>query len=433
VRALGAESVEGWLGRSTRRVVASGADVHRGLQSAFAMAFEAGQVLGGRFRLVSRIGEDALGEIWRATDRVPTSAVEIRTVTPKVPVSRNAIETFLGEMRTACALRHRASMRVIDVGQGWFATEALSGESLEDVLERRSKISPPAALHLIAELAEAVAEAHALGLLHRRIHPRSVILHVENEGAASVKLVDFGRERLLRSSSAPEATKESDVWALGVMLFRCITGQLPFATAADSATQADVDRILGERVRDPAALCIVRVCLRLAREERVTAEDLADRAQLAGGTQTGGWNDVETMTRREPEKIAPLFAPPAARRESNEPARPPPPYEGVLDALFARPKLAIALLLVVGGTVAGARHFTSARRPALPHVIADRAPAIVPKAPEVVVAPPKATNCVATPTPPVVTSATPVAAPPPKRAWKPPPAKKPIDDDNPYE
>src|SRR5689334_13068204 len=111
------------------------------------MAFEAGQLLGGRFRLVHRIGEDALGEIWRGTDRVPGSEVDIRSVTPNVPVSRAAIETFLGEMRTASALRHRATARVLDVGQSgsvrWFATESLRGESLQDVLARRNAIPPP--------------------------------------------------------------------------------------------------------------------------------------------------------------------------------------------------------------------------------------------------------------------------------------------------
>jgi serine/threonine-protein kinase len=401
------------------------------------MAFEAGQLLGARFRLVNLLGEGALGEVWRGTDRVPSRQVAIRMVTPNAPVARDAIDTFLGEMRTACELRHRATAKVFEVGHSvggvpWFATELLRAESLEEVLERRTMISPGAALRLITELAEALSEAHALGLVHRGLHPRSVMLNLEDEGSVSVKLVDFGRERLFASAKGPEsrmqgyrsvelslgarATKESDVWALGVMLFRCITGRLPFNSLADTATQSSIERVLEEGLEDPSVLRIVRDCLRPARDQRISAEEVADRAQLAGWTTRGGWNDVEKMVRisesfLDPQRfgqvghsqtIPGIFALP--RTDDPIVVRPPvisePPraveaaplpsvpvsetvrsfrrYDGVLDVWAARRRLALAALLgvsaVIGGMLGAASHPAGARHAhTAPRVVEERA------------------------------------------------------------
>lgn len=411
------------------------------------MMLEAGQVLGARFRLVHWIGEDALGEVWRASDRVPSRLVDLRVMT-KASVARDVVEGFVAEMRTARGLRHRAMARVIEVGAEasgvpWLATEVLRGESLQAVLVRRDVISPPAALKLIAELAECVAELHTLGLVHRGIQPRSVMLHVEPDATASAKLVDLGLERFFVSSNesrmdgyrsvelslgAP-ATRASDVWALGVLLFRCLTGRLPFATLADTTTQPDLERMLRERVEDPSVIRLVRDCLRPARDERISAGELADRAQLLGSTSLGGWDDVvepKVRVAQLPEPVAAIGEAPHHDRAS-EPVRPPRPYEGLLDG--TRRKRVLAALLAVGATVAVVR--ATHERPGLPYVIADRVAAVEAK-PHEVIAPAVPTNCASPPPVPAVASvSTPPAKPLPPKPAAPKP-KPPLDDDNPY-
>src|SRR5262249_29510484 len=126
------------------------------------MSFERGLLLGARFRLVNRIGVGTLGELWRAVDRVPTKPIAIRLVRPSVPVASAALEGFGADSAAAMALRHSSIAKVLAVGDSdgipWAATELLLAETLESLLARRRAILPGAALRLISDLGEAIAE-----------------------------------------------------------------------------------------------------------------------------------------------------------------------------------------------------------------------------------------------------------------------------------
>jgi serine/threonine protein kinase len=277
------------------------------------MELEAGLLLGERYRLVNRIANGALGELWRAADRVPRCWVALRRITSHAE-NRTGLDSFLGEMRLLRAVRHPAVAKIVGVSSrsapfGWVASELLQGETLDQLLERRGSIVSGGALRLISELARGLAEVHALGIAHRGIQPRSIILHREPTGGITSKLVDFGAIRLLGSGpttayTSPEQHSRrapidaaSDVWSLGVLLFRCVTGRLPFGSS-EEVNDAVISAILeDEGDLDSGTRSLIADCLRRAPDQRPDALELADRAQLAAWTAIGGYRDLEKMVR----------------------------------------------------------------------------------------------------------------------------------------
>ncbi|MBI2389570.1 MAG: protein kinase [Deltaproteobacteria bacterium] len=283
------------------------------------MGLETGLLLGERFRLVNRLSRGRFGELWRGADRVPTRPIAIRVVGP--PTSE--AEAWFEELRATRALRHRNVAQVLGVGRTgddaaspvWIASELLVGETLMDLLDRRGTLPVGAALQLCADLAEALAEAHARGIVHQAIDPRSIILHRENDGTITAKLVDFGRGRWL-AATAPlpldpyrcptvvagdrRVDPSLDIWALGVLLVRCVSGRPPLSAQSEVAFVAQARRlgealealIADERVRRVAA-----ACLSASRGDRPDAARLADRARCAASIAVGGWSALERMAR----------------------------------------------------------------------------------------------------------------------------------------
>jgi len=273
------------------------------------MTFSRGQLIANRFRLINPIGRGALGELWRAVDRVPDRQIAIRRVGRFEPL---AVRRMLDEVDASRALRERCVARVhragmFDDGTGFIATELLVSESLDELLARRRVIPPGAALTLVAELAAALAQAHERKLAHGAISPGAILLHRDERGAVTPKLTDFGRVALLGSADGyaspeqlgdePGARYASDVWALGVLLFRCVTGEQPFCRRTDpfEAQRIVRDADLPDPIRNT-----LYGALEPDREARVTAAELAVTAQLAAWRARGGFVDLEKMVRIDP-------------------------------------------------------------------------------------------------------------------------------------
>jgi eukaryotic-like serine/threonine-protein kinase len=200
-------------------------------------------ILGGRYRLLERLAVGWMSEVWTAHDLELDRRVAVKLL------GRDADpERFEREARAAAALSHPNICTLYDYGdidgRRYIVLELLAGGSLEDRLPTGRPLSDPDAARIAQELASALAYAHAQGVVHRDVKPANVLF--DEDGRA--KLTDFGIARLTDASTLTEAGTilgtaayispeqargepvgpAADVYAFGVILYRLLTGQLPF-------------------------------------------------------------------------------------------------------------------------------------------------------------------------------------------------------------
>ncbi len=215
-------------------------------------------MIAGRYRLTALLGRGGMGEVWRAEHVRLRSPVAIKLIDKALAERTEAIQRFLQEAQAAAALRspHVVQMfdQGVDDGVPYIAMELLEGESLAQRLARVGKLSPLETHRILNETAKALAKAHEAGIVHRDLKPDNVFLAREEDHEVT-KLLDFGIAKVTSDTSAGEARPSTrtgallgtphymspeqaegtravdhrtDVWALAVIAFECLTGQRPF-------------------------------------------------------------------------------------------------------------------------------------------------------------------------------------------------------------
>lgn len=207
------------------------------------------QVFLGRYQVLELIGEGGMGTVFRGWDPRLERPVALKTVTLGEDVSIQTAERsrLLREAITAAQIQHPNVVAVYDAHEGdgyvFLALEYVHGIGLDDYLARKGPLSWQAAVPLGCEIARGLAAAHARGIVHRDIKPGNVLLGV----TGAVKIADFGLADALGVAKlgapqvfgtpgfiAPEqllgqaATDSSDLFSLGVLLYRAVCGEYPF-------------------------------------------------------------------------------------------------------------------------------------------------------------------------------------------------------------
>src|SRR5262245_22913425 len=210
----------------------------------------------GHYRILDRIGEGGMGEVYRARDTRLGRTVAIKVLAAAVAGDGERRERFLQEARATAALSHPNISALYEIGdengQLYLVFEFVPGESLAVAIAGRP-LNPRRALDLSIQMADAIADAHAAGIVHRDIKPDNVIVTpkghakildfglatwtsggTEREQAATVVATAAGTTLGTVAYMSPEQAlaeavdERTDIFSLGIVLFEMLTGKLPF-------------------------------------------------------------------------------------------------------------------------------------------------------------------------------------------------------------
>jgi eukaryotic-like serine/threonine-protein kinase len=213
----------------------------------------------GRYRLKTRIGVGAMGEVWAAYHPTLKRQVALKVLRPDSAHDEYAIARFEREVRATTELTHPHTVRVFDYGTTddgvwYYAMELLEGETLGAMVERAGPLPAARAIHFATQAARALAEAHGLGIVHRDVKPDNLFVTTAGGERDFIKVLDFGVAKLAAVPETGELTVEgrligtpayvspevamgqsadvrSDVYSLGAVVYYLVTGTQPFPAA----------------------------------------------------------------------------------------------------------------------------------------------------------------------------------------------------------
>ena len=213
-------------------------------------AFASGHLLAGRYEILDVIGRGGMGVVYHARDRELGEEIAIKTIRRELLSGDEVLaERFKSEIRLARRISHRNVVRTHDLGEAdgtsFVTMEYVRGLTVRELLTTRGRLGTASTLAIGQQFAAALAVAHAAGVIHRDVKPENALL--DSEGV--LKVMDFGIARLAESSTSrtqagmivgtpaymspeqligEEIDPRSDLYALGVVLYECLTGRAPF-------------------------------------------------------------------------------------------------------------------------------------------------------------------------------------------------------------
>jgi len=273
--------------------------------------FEPGAVVDGRYRIIGLLGRGGMGEVYRADDLRLGQAVAIKLLPDALSADPQRLVQFHNEVRTARQVSHPNVCRVYDIGdllvdgsspprhQLYLTMEYVDGEDLSSLLRRIGRLPEDKAIEIARQICAGLAAAHAKGVIHRDLKPANVML----DNAGQARLMDFGLATVgavseLRAGTpaymAPEqlagtgVTIQSDVFALGLVLYELFTGRRAFQakTLGELVELHQTGAILPPSALvsglNPAIERVILRCLRSNPADRPSSA-LAVSAALPGG------------------------------------------------------------------------------------------------------------------------------------------------------
>lgn len=229
------------------------------------LTFQTGQIFGKRYKIIEVIGHGGMGKVFKAYDNELDIVVALKMIKPSLIADENVISRFKRELLLAREIQHDNVIRIHDLGEidqiKYISMNYINGNSLNEIIESIGQLSVVKSIDMAKQICCALSAAHAKGIIHRDLKPQNIM--IDKKGKLYV--LDFGIARSLRQSShttepgvvigtpdimSPEqiqgekADERSDIYALGVIMFQMVTGELPF-------TAEDYNSLLYKHVNEP--------------------------------------------------------------------------------------------------------------------------------------------------------------------------------------
>ena len=253
-----------------------------------------GSVLGERYEIIEEIGKGGMGKVYKAFDRDVNENIALKIIRPEIASNSEIITRFQNELKMARKIAHRNVCKMYDLGKDgeikFISMEYVPGEDLKTTIKRMGPLTIGKAIYVAKQMCEGLAEAHRLGVIHRDLKPRNIM--VDRDGNA--RIMDFG---LAISHEVKEVTdsrvmlgtphymspeqvsgkptdQRSDIYSLGIIMFEMLTGQVPFdgdttiSIALKHRSEQPPDpREINYRIPDEFGQLILR-CLEKDKEKR---------------------------------------------------------------------------------------------------------------------------------------------------------------------
>lgn len=303
-----------------------------------------GRVVGGRYRLIRKLGTGGMGSVYLCEHVTLGRRYALKLLHPSGALGPELVDRFRQEAQSASRIQQENVVDVLDFGEDgggdlYYVMELLEGRTLGQVMRQDGPLPLPRALALLEQVCRALAAAHACGVIHRDVKPDNVLVERLADGAERAMLIDFGishvigSDRLTRhgeiigtpeymapeQASGAEVDALTDVYSVGVLAFELLTGSLPLLGPTAIAT------LVAHQTQPPPAPGTLRAGLPPELDRavlRALAKQKADRFQTmqalaaevarlrasaglasaagcaAGASRGGGWSDEAVGTGR---------------------------------------------------------------------------------------------------------------------------------------
>jgi serine/threonine-protein kinase len=213
-------------------------------------------VIGGRYQVRGLIGKGATARVFLALDQSTGAPVALKLLDAKHVQDKRTVARFILEAKAAAQVVHHSIVEMLDVGVNdggapYLVMEFLLGESLGEWLRRDKVMKPEVGLPFLRQVVEALTAVHRAGIVHRDVKPDNIFLVGEKKAPHSAKIVDFGFAKLDQQGALTQAgvavgtveymspeqavsdpvDARTDVYGVGVLMYRMFSGRLPFVAA----------------------------------------------------------------------------------------------------------------------------------------------------------------------------------------------------------